>query len=475
LLKFIFRLGEYIGIIVTFDFMKMELRHGPKNIKGKKSQSIYIRVKHSNLDWDKSLGIVIDPENWDFKKREIITTKALNNPLETERLREFNREVHEISKHLKYAAESFYYTNTFEVKQWVKDKNRPLWIERCETWYKEYKDRHKKIIQPYFTEAFNETIERLEPDWTAAETKVRWESIGRNIQQFMDKKGQIRTDDMSKNVWSRMTKFFENEYYSVRTDTYGLSKSTIRTILKKIKAVYYDLEDIYIFHNDIKNFKWSYKKKKMITLTDTEINQLWEYKGGKDSKQTARRLWFYMVQYYGCFRISEVKLNLAKSQAKNSRLKTPRELWDSVSMDKDSKGKNIFTWRCYVKKQNGEIKTKNVPIHRRLAECFWGYMPKDLNDTDKFPKELTVNGNTIHKIESEKTYRQFINSALNDLGIDKRIKSHDIRKSFITNAKKKHMKIADIQNYSGHESEGAVLAYINDSDTRRNTEMDLDN
>ena len=79
----------------------MELRHGPKNIKGKKSQSIYIRVKHSNLDWDKSLGIVIDPENWDFKKREIITTKALNNPLETERLREFNREVHEISKHLK--------------------------------------------------------------------------------------------------------------------------------------------------------------------------------------------------------------------------------------------------------------------------------------------------------------------------------------------------------------------------------------
>ena len=52
--------------------MKVEVRYGSKNKPSSPTQNLYIRVKHSKLDWDKCLFIKINAEDWDFKKREII-------------------------------------------------------------------------------------------------------------------------------------------------------------------------------------------------------------------------------------------------------------------------------------------------------------------------------------------------------------------------------------------------------------------
>jgi len=445
--------------------MKIELRFGSKNIKGNKPQNIYIRIKHSNLDWDKSLGIMVHPDNWDFKQREIITTKSINNPIDTEQLREVSQRLYEISKYLQYKAEGFYHSNIIQVREWVKDKNRPLWIEICETWYKEFKDRNILNIEPYFIDAYYSSMERLEPTWKAKETKIRWKSIGKNIESFMNAKGKIRTDEFTKLVWARMVKFFREEYYTERTKTIGLSDDTIKTLLKKIKAVYNDLNSIHIFHDDIPKLTIKVSKKKFDTLNEKELNRLWNYTGGKNIATTKKRLWFLMIQYYGCFRISEVILNLKKTEAINSRLKTPLEIWGDVSMRTNANGENIFTWTVNKKKarDNQKITTKNVPIHRKLAECLFGYMPKDLNDTDKFPKELMIDGIQIEQLEAQNTYRTFIKAALKDLGINKEIASHEIRKSFITNYIGKNKSFGDVANFSGHVSEQAMHEYINRS------------
>ena len=445
--------------------MKMELRFGSKNTKGKKPQSIYIRIKHSNLDWDKSLGIMVHPDNWDFKKREIITTKAFNNPIETEQLREVSRKLYDVSKFLQYKAEGFYHSNNIQVKEWVKDKNRPLWIERCESWLKEYKERNIQNIEPYFLDAFNNSMERLAPNWEKKETKTRWKSIGKNIESFMNAKGKIRTDEFTKLVWARMVEFFREEYRTERTNKTGLSDRTIKTILKKIKAVYNDLKSIHTFHDDIPKFTIKVKKKEFDILNDKELNELWNYTGGKNIEETKKRLWFFMIQYYGCFRISEVHLNLYRSEAKNSQLKTPLEIWNSVSMTTNANGENIFTWTVKKKKarNNQKITTKNVPIHRKLAECLFGYMPEHINDTDKFPKHLMVDDLRIHGLEAPNTYRKFMKSALKELGINKQIASHEIRKSFITNQIGKNKSFGDVANFSGHVSEQAMHEYINRS------------
>jgi len=450
----------------------MELRFGSKNKRGKEPQNIYIRLKHSNLDWDKCINISVAPDNWDFKKREIISIKSLNNPIDTNRLREISREVYEISRNLQHKAETFCYTNTLEVRQWVKDKNRSAWIERCERWYKEYKLEKEQKLEPYFMKAYEGAMEILETSWLKKETGIRWKTIQANLQQYMDKKGNVRTDEFSTTVWAKMVKFFQNEYVD-KNGKVGLSDYTIKTILKKIRAVHKKMKRHYKFHETIDEFEISLDPKKFDTLKEHEIAKIWNYSEGKYPDRTRRRIWFFMVQYYGCFRISEVALNLRKSSAINSRLKTPLELWQEVEMHRNDKGV-FFVWNCKkVKvKHNQRITTKSVPIHQRLAECFWGYMPKDLNDTDNFPKQLMVDDLIIHDLNSENTYRRFIQDTLDKLGIDKKIASHEMRKSFITNQIGKNMSFRDVASFSGHANEKSMQDYI-DRVRDINTDVDL--
>jgi len=88
-------------------------------------------------------------------------------------------------------------------------------------------------------------------------------------------------------------------------------------------------------------------------------------------------------------------------------------------------------------------------------------MPKDINDTDKFPTHLMVDDLRIHKIESQNTLRSFMKATSKDLGINKRIATHEMRKSFITNYIGKNKSFGDVGNFSGHVSEKAMHEYIN--------------
>jgi len=64
-------------------------------------------------------------------------------------------------------------------------------------------------------------------------------------------------------------------------------------------------------------------------------------------------------------------------------------------------------------------------------------------------------------------------NTLKELGIDKHILTHDIRKSFLTNERKKRIQKSDLMQYSGHESEEAFNIYINESDNYIPTEVNL--
>ena len=454
--------------------MHTEIRFGFANKPKKAAQSLYIRIKHSNLDWNKSLKIKIQPEDWNFKKREIITHKTFNNPIHSQALTEISETVFKLTHHLKYKAESHYHTNYNQIKQWVKNKERKLFMDLCDKWYSEYYTKTEVIIQPTFMEAFEECREDLaetkHDSWTAG----RWTNIGENIQQYMDiRKRDIRTDEFSRPVWRDMVKFFRKEYqHRDKTGNVGLADGSITTILKKIRAVKNHLGNKYKFHYDMDRLELKVKSKGFHTLTDSELESLWE-SSGEATRIHANEIkkWFFKIQYYGCFRISEVYKNLIKNpDAKKPRLKTPREIWENeVYLSKDANGNDIRVWKCYHAKDKRGNGSKHLPIHSDLARALFG----NEYDQDIFPDTMQVNGKPIHELFTSATQLRFMKRRLKKLGIPKVIKSHGIRKSFITNQLKKGVQKSDLMQYSGHKSEAAFNLYINADDNYIPTQVDL--
>ena len=293
----------------------------------------------------------------------------------------------------------------------------------------------------------------------------------------MDTYGNVRTDEFSSNVWKQIIKFLRDEYqHRDKTKNVGLSDHTILTILKKIRAVKNHLDNKYIFHYDMDNLKFTAKKKSFDTLTDDELKRFFNVPTDRGTNRgtCVRKQWFFKIQYYGCFRISEVYKNLRINPTdKKSPLKTPREIWQNEVYDsKDAKGNKIKVWKCYHAKDKYGNGTKNIPIHHKLAECLFGSLENA--ERDIFPDTLEANGIPVHDLFLENTQLRFMKSRLKELGIKKEIASHEIRKSFLTNYRKKLIKNNDLMQFSGHASEAAFIEYINKKDKYIPTEVDLE-
>ena len=446
--------------------MKAELRYGNKNTKGKPTQSIYIRIKHSSLDWDKSLKIKINAEDWNFKKCEIITHKSLNNPIHSEHLKEVSQKVKELFYTLKYKAEAFEYSNRIELKEWVKEKNRKAFLELCETWYREYLETKQVIRQPYISELYKELINKIyEKGDMQKDRKVRVMNIYRNICAFEKYYGRkIRTDELSINLWANeMIPFFRDEYehgeHSESEKEFsgaGLSTGTIKIIVKAIKQTAKEYRGAYNFHNDI--FKDSFNIKVVTEaktfLTPVQIESILNYDGHIPNLDN--KLWFLNVMYYGCFRINEVYRTLEG--------KTPKQVWEKdIEIKKNQMGKDVYHLKCYNSKQR-KVHSKLIPMFDKLGVLLFGGFEnaKQGNFPLSFPK-----------LSGKDTYRQALQQIAKKLKIEGRIIAHTTRRSFLNNLKKEKIKYADMMQYSGHKSESALLHYLDSSDNNVPTDVNL--
>ena len=453
--------------------MHTEVRFGISNKPKKIQQSLYVRIKHNNLDWNRSLKIKIDSEDWNFKKQEIITHRSTHKPIHSEHIKEISQTVYDLAKYLQYQSEKHYHTNYFEVKQWVKNKERKRFIDLCDKWYSDYYNQNKVDIQPYFIEAYREAKNSLGQTNHQDKTETRWGTIEENIQAFMDDKRNIRTDEFSNKVWIEMVEYFRKEYkHRDKTGNIGLSDYTILTILKKIRAVKNHLAQKYIFHYDMNHLKFKALKKKFDTLTEDELSRFFGSSGEAKRIQSDKiKKWFYQIQYYGCFRISEVYKNLYRNpEDKFPKLKTPREIWENeIYLEKNANGDTIRVWKCKQVKDEEGVGSKNLPLHSKLAEALFGTeFPQDI-----FPERMEAFGVPVTKLYVPPTQIRFMKETLKKLGINKDIKSHEIRKSFITNERKKGVQKGDIMQYSGHDSEEAYNLYVNEKDNFIPTQVNL--
>ncbi|MEJ6686669.1 MAG: hypothetical protein QNK70_05270 [Crocinitomicaceae bacterium] len=465
--------------------MKAELKFGSKNLKGKNPQNLYIRIKHSNLDWDKSLKIKIDAKDWDFKKRQIITKHTLNNPIHSEHLQEVSRRVRDIYYSLKNTSESYHYTNQLDIKEWVKEKNRKAFIDVCERWYREYLEPKKETTEPYISDLYKESItQKFTNKAIGKDRHQRLTNIYRNIlafESFYNRK--VRTDELDTNLWiNEIIPFFRDEYehgiHSEAITKKGVKKTfsgigLSDAVIKMIKSAFQQTAKKYgrkgiTFHEDIlsdTNFSIKVAAKAKTFLNHQQVQSILNYENdkGNDGRQSDRipnldnKLWFLNVLYYGCFRINEVYRTLEG--------KTPQEVWDNdidkTLLNKD--GKRVYHWKCCNSKQK-EIHTKNIPMFDKLGELLFGGFENA--EQGNFPISFP-------KLSDKNTYRKGLQQITKNLKIEGRIIAHTMRRSFLNNLRKQNVSHPDLMQYSGHQTEAALLNYLDIKNRNVPTDVNL--
>jgi hypothetical protein len=445
------------------------MRYGSKNKKDSKSQYIYLRIKHNNLDWDKSLKIRIDANDWDFKKGEVTTKHSFGNPLHSKNVKEVSEKVSKIYYSLKQKAESFAYSNHQELKEMVRNKERKAFIELCDRWFRDYKEGIKQVSEPYIAELYKEIITaRFNTGDLNQDRFIRVMNIYRNISAFESYFGRkIRTNELSVKLWANeMIPFFQDEYeHGIHSESgknfsgIGLSTSVIKMIKNAFQQTARKKGKYHSFDWDILNntdFTIKVIKPAKSWLAPQQIKSIISYKNPK-IKNLESKLWFISVMYYGCFRINEVYKSLEG--------KTPKQVFNNeVTQTLNSKGKMVYSWKCYNSKQDN-IDYKNLPMFDKLGELLFGGFENAEKGIfpDSFPRLFEKN-----------TIRRTLQQVCDELSIEGRIIAHTIRRSFLKNLKKKSINHTDMMQYSGHRTEAALIQYLDNSDNQVPTNVNLE-
>lgn len=445
--------------------MTINLRYGATNKKDNKSQYIYIRIKHNDLTWIKTLKIKIDCNDWDFKKGEITHKHSFGNPIHSKNLKEINEKVNNVLFTLKHKAESFAYTNRLELKEWAKENNRSAFREECEEWYNEYIESKQVVRQPYIIDIYKNYLkQKFETNQIGEKRFQRMMNIYWNLYAFEQHFGKrIRTDKLTLDIWiNEMIPYFRDEYehgmYSQAVTKegkkksfkgIGLSDDTIKLIKSALKSTAINNKKHYNFNDDIldRRFTIAPESKAKLFLNANQVKSILEY-NGKGISTLDNKKWFFNMLYYGCFRISEVYLSIEG--------KTPKQVWENeIEKHPNAKGELVYYWKCANLKQNGEIHTKNLPMFTKLGDLLFGGFKNA--ESGNFPKAFP-------RLLNKNAYRKSLKAIANDLGIEGRIISHTMRRSFLNNLKKKDLTHSDLMQYSGHQTEAALLHYLNSSD-----------
>ena len=455
--------------------MNAELRFGNANKPDKKPQSLYLRIRHNNLYWNKSLKIKIDAEDWNFKKREIITHKSFNNPIHSQHLKEVSGRVNGIYYTLKYKSEHFIHTNKLMVDEWVKEKKRKAFIELCEDWYTDYLKTKEVAIQPFLVDVMQSHLDRRlkkEP----ASFKDRYRRLNdfitniRGFELFWNKR--IKTNRLDAELlFDEMIPFFRDEYEKgclstatrkdgkpIEFSGIGLKDNTIKQIIGFIGQVAKKQKKNFEFHSDIfDEFSFTPEDAPKLALTPNQLSLIMEFSDRDNFPSLDNRIWFFKVMYYGCFRINEVFASLKD--------RTPKQVWENdIEKLIDAKGNLVYHWKCRNFKQK-KFHTKKIPMFNELGDLLFGGFEN---------AEQGIFPDSFPSFSHEHTYRKALKKICNKVGITEKITPHAFRRSFLRHVKKKYsLNHSDLMQYSGHQTERALLIYLDDLDNNVPTEANL--
>ncbi len=181
-------------------------------------------------------------------------------------------------------------------------------------------------------------------------------------------------------------------------------------------------------------------------MTPAELDKLWSYEGDKDEKNLQK---LSRILYYGCLRVSGLKLNLKKGY---------KEIQNELTQDKDFYGNDILHWKAYQQKSTAVDTSKSIPIIDKQVEIM-------LTNEKEFPKY-------IHENE----FNREIKLLVKKVGIDaKKITSHTFRRSILTNLLNANKyTLSELMRFSGHTREDTLRIYLKKSNISMPTKVRVD-
>ena len=425
--------------------MKVSFSYGLLNKPEQKTQSIYIRVKHNTLQFKRTLNIPIDRELWNFKKKELV--KGAYKGSET-------KQMYDHANFMLTAFENAINNEWSELRFQFGNKI-PLTLDEWKNWCEKIIQKVNSPIDliaetPNISQLWKRYIElKSDTGEHQKSTTKTWNARLKAYKLFEDQNKKYNTDELDMQFYAELRKYIlrirnpKDELSELRTLNY------FGDFIKKIKALaeYYESEG-FIFHKKVlsKEFKAVYKSPPHDILTPAELDKLWSYEGDKDEKNLQK---LSRILYYGCLRVSGLKLNLKKGF---------NEIQNELTQDKDFYGNDILIWKAYQQKSKAVDTSKSIPVIDKQVEIM-------LTNEKEFPKY-------IHENE----FNREIKLLVKKVGIDtKKITSHTFRRSILTNLLNANKyTLSELMRFSGHTREDTLRIYLKKSNISMPTKVRVD-
>lgn len=374
---------------------------------GKKEQddrSVYIRVNYNKLNWKKSLSMPISKKEWDFKKKSLVNlytgsrSEERGNYLQEvfDKMTDLDKKFNQYLRELKISGRFA----TITLAEFRKE---------CELLFNNETNRTKED-KPYLTDIIQENIEGKKKRKESPNTIRTYKSRLKLIQRYMDQevKRELFTDEIDLDFYNDFQEWVYEDY---KANTFGglirVIKATLRKYRRKI-PVHPDIED-----DDFRDVKESVER---ITLNEDEIDRLFSYKGNSKLENVRDQA---KVLYYGCMRYSDMVKTLEDVGKLNVYRKKGELRWDV--------------------KQQKTNDFKSIPMLEPI---------RDMYEEKNFPKVI-----------SNVNLNKYLKELCEAVGIEKKVSSHDFRRSYVTNMIYGEVEPLKVRKMSGHKNWNSFDTY----------------
>lgn len=389
---------------VVFSYGKFKKEVDAKRMKAE-SQNINIRVYHGDFDFRRSIGQEISLKDWDFKKGELKLSGVSRTPEEHKYIQSLKEQLEDIKR--AYDREFL----ELKLSHRLKSLNKTSWNEWCEITLNKGLGISEEDSQeaPYLIDKMNEYLEYQRTDF-APNTIKGYQSNLKVLKGFEGHiKHKFKTDEIDL-VWYKALRDWNTEQ--------GNNDNYFGSIIQKVKAVinhYRSVDKNFPYHPNIdhKKFQTIKQNPDHDILTEGEMELIYNYSG---TGHLANVRDLMIIQYHACLRYDELKSELSKGK-------------EALDIYQNDEGE--YFWKILENKTGRKSKIRKViPVHDRILNLY---------HSAKFP----------HIIQSQ-VYNRYTKELMTELGIDKTVTSHTLRRSFITNMFNLGIEENYIQQYSGH-------------------------
>lgn len=380
---------------------------------GKKEQdnrSVYIRVNYNTLNWKKSLSMSISKSEWDFKKKSIVNLyTGVRSAERSEYLQEVLDKMTDLEKKFTQYLRELKTSGRFATIDLNEFRNE------CEAIFNGETNRTKED-RVYLTDLIKEFIEEKEVNKESDNTIRSWKSRLNTIKDFeQTQKKRFYTDEIDKSYYLKFRKWCNSKGY--KENSFG---GFIR-IIKSTLNQYQTEVSVNLEYKKFTDVKVPVHK---VVLNEEEMQKIFNYEGS-ERLENVRDI--VKVLYFGCMRYSDMAKTLSIPAEKMNITKTGDEM----------------VWEVYQPKTRLRGHLKKIPMHQELIE---------MHKSNNFPRVI-----------SNPKLNEYLTELCSEVGIKKDVKSHDFRRSYVTNEIGKGTNPKKVRAVSGHANWNSFDTYCKDN------------